>query len=274
MGGMKSCGGGAAMTVAALAAIGAPLALAQTQPAPPAFEVASVKPGDGNIDMRAYPTRLSSTCNLRQLITAAYSMEGWQVTGGPAWLDSDLFDIEARSGEDLSGDQDRVLALGGPVPRKMMLMLRTLLAERFNLRVHRETRQDKVYALVVAKDVPKLQPPKDTKLSYVGTSRGKVTLSADGRPDFSAAPVIVTGHNASMGQFALYLAGVMRRPVEDKTGIEGKYDFRIEYTPDNSSADAPAFSTALQADAGLKLNAAKGPVEFLVVEHADKPSPN
>jgi uncharacterized protein (TIGR03435 family) len=211
---------------------------------------------------------------LRELITAAFSMESWQVTGGPAWLDSDLFDIEARSGEDLSGDRDRVLTFGGPAPRKMMLMLQTLLAERFNLKIHRETRQDNVYALVVAKDVPKLQPPKDTKLSYVGTSRGKVTLSADGRPDFSAATVIVTGHNASMGQLAVYLAGVMRRPVEDKTGIEGKYDFRIEYTPDNSSADAPAFSTALQGDAGLKLNAAKGPVEFLVVEHAEKPSAN
>jgi uncharacterized protein (TIGR03435 family) len=276
MDGMKSCGGGAAMPVAALVTIGLMLTHAQTQPAPPAFEVASVKPGDGDlgIDMKTFPTRLSSTCDLRQLITAAYTMENWQVTGGPAWLDSDLFDVEARTGEDLSGDRDTVLALGRPVPRKMMLMLQTLLAGRFNLKVHRETRQDNVFALVLAKGGPKLDPPKDTTRSYVGMGRGKVAWSADGRPDFSAATVIVTGDNASMGQLAAYLGGVMRRPVEDKTGIEGKYDFRIEYTPDDSSADTPAVSTALQRDAGLKLNATKGPVEFLVVDHAEKPSPN
>lgn len=156
----------------------------------------------------------------------------------------------------------------------MMLMLQTLLADRFNLKVHRETRQDNVYALVVAKSGPKLEPPKDTTRSYVGMSRGKVAWLADGRPDFSAATEIVTGHNASMAQLALYLGGVMRRPVEDKTGIEGQYDFRIEYATDDSSADFPALSTVLQRDAGLRFNAAKGPVEFLIVDRAEKPSPN
>jgi uncharacterized protein (TIGR03435 family) len=69
---------------------------------------------------------------VHQLIEAAYSLERWQVIGGPAWLDTDLFDIEAKTSEDLSKETDRVVALGRPAPRKMMLMLQTLLAERFN----------------------------------------------------------------------------------------------------------------------------------------------
>jgi uncharacterized protein (TIGR03435 family) len=255
----------------------APLGCAQTQPGPPAFEAASVKPSDGmkGIGLRALPNRLSSDCNLRDLIAAAYSMERWQVTGGPAWLDSDLFAVEAKTGEDLSRDEDRVAALDGFAPRKMMLMLQTLLSDRFNLKVHRETRQDNVYSLVVVKNSQKLQPPAETTRSWVGMSRGgKIEVSADGSPDFSAATMIVTGHNATMGQLAAYLTRRVRRPVEDKTGIRGNYDFVVEYASDNSQADAPAFSTALQNATGLKLNSAKGAVEFLVVDRADKPSAN
>jgi hypothetical protein len=100
-------------------------ALCQT-PAP-AFEVASIKPSDGRmgLDIKIYPTRFASVCNTRQLIEAAYSVDRWQISGGPAWLDSDLFAIEATTGEDLSADTDRVVAAGRPAPRKMMLMLQT-----------------------------------------------------------------------------------------------------------------------------------------------------
>lgn len=92
--------------------------------------------------MKTDATRLSATAFPRQLIEAAYSVESRQITGGPASLSNDLFDVEAKTDEDLSADPDRVLALGRPAPRKMMLMLQTLLAERFSLKVHRETRQD------------------------------------------------------------------------------------------------------------------------------------
>ena len=125
---------------------------------PPAFEVASIKPSDGHlgIDMKTFPGRLSATAaSLSQLIQAAYTAE--RLTGGPAWMDSDRFDIEAKTSEDLSGETDRVIAMGRPAPRRMMLMLQTLLAERFNVKVHRETRQGNVFALVVAKGGPKLQ---------------------------------------------------------------------------------------------------------------------
>jgi len=238
-----------------------------------AFEVASVKPSDGRmgIDMKTFPRRLSASCSMRQLIEAAYSVERWQISGGPAWLE-DLFDVEATTAEDLSGDPDRVEALGRPAPRKMMLMLQTLLEERFNLKLRRETRQDNVFALVVGKGGPKLQTPQDTTRSFIGTGRGGFN-----RPDYdpSTAPVIKTGHNVSMEQLAKYLEGNMRRPVADQTGIKGSYDFRVEYAPENSPAqNPPPFLTAFQAATRLRLNAAKGPVEFLVVDHVDKPSPN
>ena len=215
--------------------------------------------------MKTFPNRLSSTCNLHQLIEAAYSLERWQVTGGPAWLDTDLLDIEAKASEDLSGDSERVPALGRPAPRKMMLTLQTLLAERFNLKVHRETRQDNVFTLVVAKGGPKLQTPKDTSRSYVGSGRR-------GFPQ--AIAYTMEGVNASMEQLVHALEGNMRRPVTDQTGLPGKYDFRFEYGDDSTSGDSPAFLTALQDATGLKLNTAKGPVEFLVVDRVDKPSAN
>ena len=239
--------------------------------AAPAFEVASIKPSDGHlgIEMKTFPNRLSATaCSLRQLIQAAYSAE--RMTGGPAWLDTDRFDIEAKTTEDLSGETDRVKALGRPAPRKMMLMLQTLLAERFNVKVHLETRQDNVYELVVAKNTRNLQPPQETTRSFIGVSRGGFDRIEDFNP--ATALEIITGHNASMGQLAEFLAGSMGRPVTDQTGIKGNYDFRFQFVPENSPGST--LLSALQDAIGLKLNTSKGPVEFLVVDHADKPSAN
>jgi uncharacterized protein (TIGR03435 family) len=239
------------------------------QTSAPAFEVVSVKPSDGRfgIDMKTYPNRLSSTCNVHELIVAAYSMERWQVTGGPAWLSTDLFEIDAKTSEDLSGETDRVVALGRPAPRRMMLMLQTLLAERFNLKIHRETRQESVFTLVVAKGGPKLQSPKDTTRSFIRTGR-------TGTPQAMAITYTMEGVNASTTQLAHYLEGNMHRPVADQTGLPGNYDFRLEYGDDSTTGDAPALSTALQDATGLKLNMRNGPVEFLIVDHAEKPSAN
>ena len=189
--------------------------------------------------------------------------------GGLAWLDSDRFDVEAKTDDDMSADPDRVVVGRSQAPRKMMAMLQTLLAERFGLRIQRETRQDNVFSLVVAKGGPKLQAPKDPGArSFIGATR-------TGSLDAPALTVIAGGQNASMAQLATYLQAIMRRPVADETGLKGKYDFRIEYAPDDSPAgNFSSLFTALQEAAGLKLNALKGPVEFLVVDHADKPSAN
>lgn len=147
----------------------------------------------------------------------------------------------------------------------MMLMLQALLAERFNPKVHRETHQDNVFVLVVANGGPKLQAVKDKTKSFVSMGR-------TGSPQAKAITYWIEGANASSKQIAHELEGNMHRPVLDQTGLTGNYDFRFEYSDDSTTGDAPALMTAFQDATGLKLNATKGPVEFLVVDHADKPS--
>ena len=247
------------------------------QPAAPAFEVASVRPGAPNghpgigIDLRTYPGgRLVATeCTLKQLIQAAYTAEPWEVLGGPSWLDSDRFDIEAKAAQDFSNDRDRVLALGRDAPRMMMTMLQTLLADRFNVIVHRETREDTIYSLVVAKNGPKLQPATGSNSPFIGLRR-------TGATDRPAVTLILAGENATMEVLAQRLSyWTLHRPVVDRTGIAGNYSIRIEYAADDSLPDAgPSLFTAIQDQIGLKLESGKGPVDFLVVDHADKPSAN
>ena len=150
----------------------------------------------------------------------------------------------------------------------MMLMLQTLLADRFNLKIHRETRQDNVFELVVAKNAAKLQAPQDTTRSRVGTSQGSTTPGA-------ATTVTTRPERAQWNNSPGTCQGHMHRPVLDQTGIKGNYDFSFEYAYDDSqSGGASPFLTALQDATGLKLNTTKGPVEFLVVDHADKPTAN
>src|SRR5580698_1768614 len=126
----------------------------------PAFEVASIRPaGPRPIDMNTFPSgRLEATSvTLKQLIEGAYNFKPYLVSGGPAWLDADRWDVSAKAEEEAAQDKERVVALGRDAPLKMMLMLQTLLEDRFKLRVHRETKQDTVYDLVIAKGGAKLQ---------------------------------------------------------------------------------------------------------------------
>ncbi len=221
--------------------------------------------------MRAFPGgRLSATnCTLKQLVMGAYGLkEQYQVIGGPSWADVDRFEIEAKAAEDLSNDQDRVIALGREAPRKMMLMLQNLLEERFQLKVHQETRQNTVYRLVVAKNGPKLiQAADSTQRPFVGVQRaGPVTRAATGLAMF--------GQNASMSLLAERLAGSLGHPVFNETGIAGNYDFRFEYAADETQPDqGPSIFTAIQS-LGLNLEAAKGPVDVIVIDHAEKPDTN
>jgi uncharacterized protein (TIGR03435 family) len=153
--------------------------------------------------------------------------------------------------------------------------LRALLAERFQLVIHRETKEQSIYALVLAKNGPRLQETKET-----GTQQNMMTNR--GRSE---------GHAIPIGMLAQSLSGLTGRPVVDKTGLAGKYDFVLEWTPD-VGADAraqgfgngvtepapapggPTIFTALQEQLGLKLESQKGPVENIVIDRAEKPSEN
>jgi uncharacterized protein (TIGR03435 family) len=239
------------------------MAISAQQDAPVAFEVASVKPDtgpEGHSHVGQHGSSLEMTnVTLRSCITLAYGVADNQVVG-PAWLDELRFDIVAKSP---SGAPDESRAL----------RLRTLLADRFKLAIHHETREGAVYELVVAKGGPKLEKDDSgTPGSNMASQRGQ--LSAGG---------------VSMAQLADFLGSAkapLDRPVVDKTGLSGRFNFTLKWGPDEIETARPEPNRAesngqradrpppliisIQEQLGLKLEPRKGPVPFLIVDHAEK----
>ena len=240
----------------ALGILVAAVVLGQTTPAPQAFDVASVKPSNTSIaDFRVLPGgRLHITgLTLYVILQLAYGVEHYQITGGPTWLYTDSFDIEAK-------------AEGEPNKEQMMAMLDALLADRFQLKVRREPKEGNVYALVVAKGGPKLQPPTG--------DRSYVSLYRYDPPTQPGVHYALAGKKADLALIAKNLAQQMGRPVIDRTGIEGEFDFKVDYAIDDNPESGVPLLAAIQTQLGLKLESTKGPVEMLVIEHVEKPSGN
>jgi uncharacterized protein (TIGR03435 family) len=255
--------------------LGASLGQAQ-QPAemPLAFEVASVKPTDANtgpFGMFTYPGgRLTITQQtLKTIIQEAYGVNRFQVSGGPNWLDEDRYDIVAKPPASSESSKFSPPTIKTPPTREMLLMLQALLADRFQLRLHRETKDGPAYALMVAAKGPKLTPTKNPDaFRYVG---GGVTTDPQ-------LPLFMSGENASMEMLALRLSDRFGRPVLDQTALKGDFDFEFKYENDDPQPGAPSnFRTlisAMQEQLGLRLVQTKAPVEILVIDHAEKPSLN
>jgi uncharacterized protein (TIGR03435 family) len=209
------------------------------------FEVASVKPnpsgsGHAGIDVDGNMIRMTNV-TLEAAIVWAYEVSAPQLSG-PAWLESERYDIVAKT------------ASGAPEPA----MMRALLIERFKLAVHGGTKEFPIYVLVVAKNGPKLK-------------------KADpGGDDMSSKRGHVTARSVSMARLADFLARPrtgLGRPVVDKTGLDGVFDFTLDWTPDSDAqtSEAPlSIFVALQEQLGLKLETQKGPVEVLIVDHVEK----
>lgn len=241
------------------------------------FEVASIKPDhlDGHSTRISYDNNslLTSGTTLKRLIEFAYNIGDFQLSGGPAWVDSETYKIEAKI------DQETVAALS-KLPRdqsgeQRRAMVQELLAERFNLKLTHSTKELPIYALMVAKNGPKLSRSASTDSAHGGLSNhnGEVTVKA-----------------TTMSGFAEWLSKIVGRKVVDKTGLEERYDFAMKYDDrrqalvatlpaDGASAAAfdssgPSIFTALQEQLGLKLDSQKGPVETLVIESVEKPSEN
>ena len=276
-------------------AISAAPALAQTDTRP-AFAVATIKKNTTGADaqsMRLQPGgRLVITNQpLRRLILFAYVLQPQQLTGGPAWLDSDRFDIVAQAEGDLSPTPP-----GGP-PGAPQLMMQRLLAERFGLAVHTESRELPVYALTVARSDgrlgPRIKPAAVDCLALMTKVPGGVPVQApqlpDGRPACGArrdGTGRVTAGGTSMAMFATQLlTGQSDRLVIDRTGLTGSYDFDYEYAPDvagrgdgpnpaTAVADRPSLFTALEEQLGLKLQPARAPIDVLVIDRVAPPTEN
>jgi uncharacterized protein (TIGR03435 family) len=261
----------------------AAVAAAQTGAPAPAFEVASVKPdppprlgakvfafGDASSKIEVSGTRVTTRGSLTMLVAAAYGLERFQVTLGPEfagrWANSDLYDVEARAPGDATP--------GLPQVRQMM---QTLLAERFHLNFTRQTTVAPVYNLVVAPGGPKLEP----------TAFGENAPAA--RNEASSGTQIRTRFlNVSMDEFVRRIRGQFDRPLLDKTGLAGGFDFSLEYrwqAPGMNPGTAQALGipdpepgipivASLREQLGLRVVPAKEPVESLVIVHAERPPAN
>jgi uncharacterized protein (TIGR03435 family) len=204
---------------------------------------------------------------LRSLMTIAYSVTDRQIAGGPSWIGTDRFDIDAKAAHSRTADE-------------LHLMLGRLLEERFHLQIKHEKREGNVYNLTVYKGAPKLpvHDPEDKDHPPIG---GRPARAADG----SMCPTI-EGHNVAMEYFAFFLSRGLDRKVLDKTELHAHYDVTLRYLPDGlrlrgPEGDGPTISSdcvdifaALPKQLGLKLEPGKGPVDFLVIEHVEKPTEN
>jgi uncharacterized protein (TIGR03435 family) len=192
---------------------------------------------------------------LFQLVRQAFDLRRDQISGGPSWFDVDRFDIDAKAQE------------SDPTRPQMMALLRTLLAERFQLEVDRGAREGTVYELALAKGGPKLKTSTADE-SYVILDR-KTNSNAVGNISYA-----IEGQRASMVKFAEVLATYLQSSVVDKTGLSGEYDFKFDINSDERGDLTTSIIGGVQQALGLKLRATRGPVEFLVVRHAAKPSAN
>ena len=244
-----------------------------TRPGFVEFEVASIKPTPAGtagrwIRMQSAHEFTAKNHAIKTLIAAAYNLNPKAISGGPAWVDSEHYDIVAKAP-----------SAGRPNLDEQMAMLRRLLADRFQLTFHREQKELNVYELTIAKGGPKL---KESTVSPDASPEGPPPLIFVVSPQLIRLP----GRNATMGD----LASVMQRaaldyPVLDKTGLTARYDFDLEFTPDETvfggvfgrAADdsaKPDLTHAISQQLGLRLQATKGPVEALVIDHVARPSEN
>ena len=262
--------------------------LPQAAPSPlPKYEydVVSIKPykpgsSEGNyaggIDI--LPDGFSArNLYLRLLIQSAYRVSSNQVVGAPDWLSTEGYDVEARMDEVVAGALQKL----SPDDRlhAQQQMVQAFLADRLKLRVHRDSKNLPSYELVIAKDGPKFQEAKpDETISTNSTAQGGTRS--------------VTVKAYPISSLVLMLSNTLHNPVVDKTGLSGRYDFKLEWSPDASRLQSPSVGasedsttpppnasgtsilTAVQEQLGLKLVSGKSPVEVIVIDHVERPSGN
>jgi uncharacterized protein (TIGR03435 family) len=271
-------------------AIGGWVMLAQSSDRPQ-FEAASIKPSNSQSIqyVRPLPGRLTADASLQDLTHYAYGVPPFRVVGGPERVLSARYQIDAT-------------ASGGTSRDRMFLMLQSLLEDRFQLKIHRETREQPVFALVAARGGLKLGPPKDVAC---------VEAPADASPEWTGGarmaapgelPPITTrcgsagvslgpsgarlqGGKIAMPELVRILSMVLGRSVIDRTGLSGVFDLQMDFVPDDTTPAMPppppgsgisgtSIAQALQQQPGLRLESAKSPVEVIVVDHAEPPSGN
>jgi uncharacterized protein (TIGR03435 family) len=235
-----------------IAALIAAAAFAQAPDTRPSFVVASVKPNtSGSSSSSSHGSKgqiVMDNQSLKRLVERAYNVKSFQVIG-PDWMESVRFDVAAKYPPDATDDEKAA-------------MLRTLLEDRFKLSVHRESKEKQGYALVVAKGGFKLKPVAPGGSGTDSNSNGRVAT--------------VTATRNSMAQVADYVARRLSETVVDRTELPGVYDFKFSYTIDDQNVDGveatgvPSLPAAHQDNLGLRLQAQKVPVEFIIVDRVER----
>jgi uncharacterized protein (TIGR03435 family) len=250
-----------------------PLLRAQTAEPKPAFAVASIKldPKADGADSEPGPGLLRAQMTLARFIAMAYDVKPYQVTGGPNWTDAEHYDILAKlehAGEEALAPDSTPRQRADANNARIRAALQDLLAERFQLKFHRESKEMPCYALTAAKGGFKLKP-------LEGGGEHGTTSKGDG----ARRTLIATG--VDMGRLVAFLSRQVDRPVVDLTHIQGFYTFTLEWMPDDlktaASSDQPSLPcifTALQEKLGLKLEPQKASVELLMIDSAERPSEN
>lgn len=222
------------------------------------FEVASIRPNrsgstESNLDSLPSGRLTATNITVKELIRLAYGVKDYQVERAPDWIETERYDIAAM----------------GPIGSKKLedeqARVRALLEDRFQLKTHRVTKEGRVFLMVVDKSGSKLKPHND------GT--GTRTRKGCGH---------LGGMRVTVDVIATMFSRMLDRDVLNRTGLAGKYDFELDWTPDTgpclaADGEAPvreSFFTAVQQQLGLKLEAGRGPVEFLVIDRVERPSAN
>jgi bla regulator protein BlaR1 len=271
--------------------LAAGLAFGQPATAPLTFEVASIKPSTGDdhrVGIQFMPgggLRTTGT-TLKFLITFAYDVRDFQISGGPGWINSERFDIMAKSegGSSDSSAPDEMRNMTDEQMKttveKMRQKLQALLVDRFHITIHHETKEESVYALVIGKNGSKLKESEATQ----GQGRRMMRM---GRGELN-------GEGVSLDMLVNNLSSQLGRPVIDRTGLKGNFDFKLQWTPDPGQTlgqfggppppgvdappppdpNGPSIFTAVQEQLGLRLESQKGPVDLIVIDRVEKLSEN
>ena len=224
------------------------------QSAAPRFEVAAIRPSlapaaSGSGIYTGHGKVRGQNVTLKRCIIGTYGVGPNQVFGGPGWIDSDRFEIDAKI--------DRDITDGSVLER----MFQALLADRFKLTLHRETRMITAYVLDIAKSGPKLEKAEggESSTNASTTDRGATLIA----------------RNMTLDGFAERLARSLDLPVVNRTALPGVFNFKLEWVPERmKSAEGPSIFTALPEQLGLRLRTEKTPVEVIIIDHAEKPSEN
>ena len=260
------CASAQALPAPPPAASAAPVPAANQAPAA-SFEVATIKPVDVGPSAGRYITMLGTNrffaknFTVKLLIAAAYDLNPRTISGGPEWVESAKFDIQALTGGAERPDHDT-----------QMLMLRGLLSDRFHLTFHRQAKEFAIYEITVAKDGPKMRDTADRNQETKVLS----TVYQD--------RVVMPARNASMSDVARVMQrAILDRPVVDNTGLTGRYDFNLVWAPDETQfdgaihlpeTDAVPLLAAMQEQLGLQMKATRGQVQAMVIDTVEKPAEN